>query len=84
MIEHSSMQNIHLVVSRAIQPGLSQELFAQLSEFIYDTCGIKMPPTKKTMLEARLMKGSDLLVSNLGEYCNYLFSPEGKPKSLCT
>jgi chemotaxis protein methyltransferase CheR len=37
-----------------------------------------MPPTKKTMLEARLVKRMRMLnFSSFGEYCAYLFSPEG-------
>ena len=57
---------------------MSNELFAHLSEFIYNESGIKMPLSKKTMLEARLMKRLRTIgLSTLGEYCNYLFSPEG-------
>ncbi len=57
---------------------LSSKDFSRLSQFIYNQCGIKMPATKKIMLEARLQKR----VRNLGmksfrEYCDYLFSPEG-------
>ena len=81
MIERSSMQNIHPEVSAIAV--LSQDLFAQLSTFIYDTCGIKMPPTKKTMLEARLIKRMRSLgLASFQEYCRYLFSPEGEAKEL--
>lgn len=81
MIERSSMQNIHPEVSAIAV--LSQDLFAQLSTFIYDTCGIKMPPTKKTMLEARLIKRMRSLgLESFQEYCRYLFSPEGEAKEL--
>ena len=80
-MEHSSMQNIHLEV--ATKAALSQELFAELGRFIYDTCGIKMPPTKKTMLEARLIKRMRSLgLESFQEYCRYLFSPEGEAKEL--
>jgi chemotaxis protein methyltransferase CheR len=57
---------------------MSNELFVHLSEFIYNESGIRMPLSKKTMLEARLMKRlRNIGLSTLGEYCNYLFSPEG-------
>ncbi len=59
------------------------ELFNRLSEFIYTESGIKMPLSKKTMLEARLQKRLRTLgVSSFGEYCNYLFSPEGVANEL--
>ena len=52
--------------------------FGRLSRFIYDTCGIKMPEVKKTMLEARLQKRlRGLGLRNFGEYCDYLFSADG-------
>jgi hypothetical protein len=37
------------------KPMTAQE-FTRLSEFIHTQCGIKMPPGKKIMLEARLQK----------------------------
>jgi chemotaxis protein methyltransferase CheR len=54
--------------------------FARLSGFIHDHCGIKMPPVKKVMLEARLQKRlRSLGISSFGEYCDYLFaSAEGE------
>ncbi len=74
-----------LKTGRGSAPGtvLSQELFGKLSEFIYDTCGIKMPATKKTMLEARLVKRMRALgLSSFQEYCSLLFSKEGKEREL--
>ena len=62
---------------------LPTDLFVKLSSFIYDTCGIKMPPSKSTMLEARLIKRMRALgLSSFQEYCSYLFSPEGKDHEL--
>lgn len=62
---------------------LSNELFDRLSVFIYSECGIKMPPAKKTMLESRLVKRLKATgMNNFGEYCRYLFSPEGIDKEL--
>lgn len=57
---------------------LSKNDFSRLSEFIYKECGIKMPPAKKTMLEARLQKRLRTLgMSSFGAYCDFLFSSEG-------
>ena len=62
---------------------LSQDLFNKLSSFIYETCGIKMPPTKLTMLEARLIKRMRALgFASFEEYCRFLFSPEGRSNEL--
>lgn len=52
--------------------------FEKFSEFIKREFGIKMPPSKKTMLEARLQKRlRALCLNNHSEYCKFLFSPEG-------
>ena len=57
---------------------LSDSDFSRLSNFIHDTCGIKMPPIKKTMLEGRLYKRMRKLgMKSISEYCEYLFSPQG-------
>ncbi len=62
---------------------LSQDLFNKLSSFIYETCGIKMPPAKLTMLEARLIKRMRALgFASFEEYCKFLFSPEGRSNEL--
>ncbi len=58
--------------------GLSARNFEVLSKFIYDYSGIKMPSTKKTMLEGRLRKrlrstGMDCL----NDYCDFLFKHGG-------
>lgn len=57
--------------------------FDKLSRLIYNDYGIKMPVTKKTMLEGRLRKR--LNVNNMesfDQYCSYLFSEEGMEKEL--
>lgn len=57
---------------------LSGKDFSRLSSFIYEQCGIKMPPAKKTMLEARLQKRlRALALPSFSDYCDYLFSQEG-------
>lgn len=57
---------------------MSRQIFDRLSEFIYTESGIKMPLSKKTMLEARLQKRLRAMsLGSFDEYCSYLFSPEG-------
>lgn len=52
--------------------------FSRFAEFIYDQCGIKMPPVKKTMLEARLQKRLRTLgIGSFQDYADYLFSNDG-------
>jgi chemotaxis protein methyltransferase CheR len=56
------------------KPMTAQE-FIRLSEFIHAQCGIKMPPGKKIMLEARLQKRlKSVGAATFGEYCEYLFN----------
>ncbi|NJD57756.1 MAG: chemotaxis protein CheR [Nitrospirae bacterium] len=62
---------------------LSDRDYERLSRLIYCECGIKMPPTKKVMLEARLRKRLRVLgLATFGRYCEYLFSPEGLENEL--
>ncbi|RNC71010.1 MAG: methyltransferase domain-containing protein [Desulfuromonadales bacterium] len=57
--------------------------FARFSDFIYDQCGIKMPPAKKTMLEARLQKRLRKLgIGGFHEYADFIFSREGAEQEL--
>ncbi len=57
--------------------------FERLSRFIYQHCGIKMPPAKRTMLEARLQKRLRLLsIPSFAAYCDYLFSANGMEQEL--
>jgi len=54
---------------------LSNTDFDRLSKFIYTNYGIKMPPAKKIMLQARLQ--TRLRANNMGsfkEYCDYVLS----------
>lgn len=59
---------------------MTAQEFTRLSEFIHTQCGIKMPPGKKIMLEARLQKRlKSVGAATFGDYCEYLFnSPHGK------
>lgn len=63
---------------QAVKP-LSVREFKRLGEFILSHCGIKMPPVKKIMLEARLQKRLQMLgIGSFKEYCERLFnSPDG-------
>lgn len=57
---------------------LSGRDFERLAQFIQDYSGIKMPPTKKTMVEGRLRKRvSALGVGTLAEYCRHVFEGGG-------
>ena len=71
----------------SMKPHLSATLrdreFQLFSNFIYDNVGIKMPPAKKTMLEARLQKRLKALgIPSFEEYGNYVFSPDGRATEL--
>ncbi|MFH0785914.1 MAG: protein-glutamate O-methyltransferase CheR, partial [Pseudomonadota bacterium] len=57
--------------------------FKQFSSFIYDQVGIQLPPTKKTMLEARLQKRLKALdIANFEEYGQFVFSALGQQSEL--
>jgi len=59
---------------------MSDKDFMILREFIHAQCGIKMPPVKKVMLEARLQKRlRSLGINSFREYLEHLFeSSAGK------
>lgn len=64
--------------ARRLPRQLSAKDFSRLSELIHGECGIKMPPSKKTMLEARLQKRLRALsMSGFDQYGEYLFSTQG-------
>lgn len=57
---------------------MSNQDFIKFSQFIHSRLGIKMPPQKKSMLEARLRKRLRALgLKSFGEYRNMFFSEEG-------
>lgn len=71
----------------SIRPQLPATLqdreFQRFSCLIYDSVGIKMPPAKKTMLEARLQKRLKALsIATFEKYGDYVFSPEGRASEL--
>lgn len=52
--------------------------FKRFSELIHSEFGIKMPPTKKVLLQSRFQKRLRALgMSSYKEYCDYVFSKEG-------
>ncbi len=58
---------------------LTEGDFLRLGRYIYDACGIRLPPSKKTMLESRLQKRlRSLGLDSFNQYCTYLFSTEGR------
>ena len=62
---------------------LSAEEFAKFSAFVYDKVGIKLPPVKKTMVEARLQKRLRFHgLETHTQYLDYLYSPQGLKEEL--
>ena len=52
--------------------------FQRVARFIEETSGIKMPPTKQTMVEGRLRRRVGAVgATNLADYCRYLFDRDG-------
>ena len=76
---YSSQANMKGTAESAIHTvQMSDKEFARLSEFIRESCGIKLPPAKKTMLEGRLRKRLRALsIESFGKYCEFLFSSSG-------
>jgi chemotaxis protein methyltransferase CheR len=57
---------------------LSQRNFQRLASFIEDYSGIKMPPSKMTMIEGRLRRRLRATgIPDLKQYCDYLFEKDG-------
>lgn len=58
----------------AISDRMSQRNFNRLARFIHEYSGIKMPPTKKTMLEGRLRRRLRATgAASFDDYCHFLF-----------
>ena len=57
---------------------LSPANFDYLAKFIENYSGIKMPPSKKTMVECRLRRRAQALgLRSLQDYCTFLFQQNG-------
>ncbi|RVU06845.1 protein-glutamate O-methyltransferase CheR [Novosphingobium umbonatum] len=66
-----------IAVTAPSTDGLSPRNFKQLSAFIYDRTGIRMPPSKQTMLEGRLRRRARALdAETLNEYCAMVLQGE--------
>ena len=62
---------------------MSENDFMRLGKFIEDEFGIKMPSSKKLMLQSRLQKRlRDLGHTTFQEYVNFIFSKQGKDEIL--
>ena len=62
---------------------MSDKVFKRLSGFINQSCGIKLPEAKKTMLEGRIRKRMRVL--NMGrfeDYCDHIFNASGSGQEL--
>ncbi len=63
--------------------GLSDADFKRLARFIEGELGIRMPDTKRVMLESRLQKRlRSYGFSDYSDYVDYVFSPEGRETEL--
>lgn len=48
--------------------------FDRIAAYVYDACGIRLPPAKITMIEGRLRRRVRATgLSSLGDYCSWLF-----------
>lgn len=69
---------MNTAVSVNFDDTLSMRDFRDVSSFIYEYCGIKMPETKRTMLEGRLRKRLRATgYPSFSAYCDYLFRHGG-------
>lgn len=62
---------------------LKEKEFKRFSDFIYDKVGIKLPPAKKTMVEARMQKRLKAIgLDSFAAYADYVFSAAGQENEL--
>ncbi|MEN8258943.1 MAG: protein-glutamate O-methyltransferase CheR [Thermodesulfobacteriota bacterium] len=62
---------------------LSPRNFLKVATFVQDNYGIKMPPSKKTMLTCRLQKRMRQVgIASLDNYIDFVFSPQGRGAEL--
>ncbi|THB63686.1 MAG: chemotaxis protein CheR [Desulfovibrio sp.] len=67
-----------VIENEARNTGMSDRDFNHFSQFIHREVGIKLPPSKKIMVEARLQKRIRALkMAGIKEYVEFLFSKEG-------
>jgi chemotaxis protein methyltransferase CheR len=66
------------VETQMVGDRISKRNFEKLAQFIYDYSGIKMPPTKLTMLEGRLRRRLRATQhATFDDYCDFLFHDDG-------
>jgi chemotaxis protein methyltransferase CheR len=71
------------ITQRAYKEVLTDEQFEKLSAFLYTNYGLKMPPTKKLMMEGRLKRRLvSCGIDNFKSYIDFLFSEEGQKQEL--
>jgi chemotaxis protein methyltransferase CheR len=62
---------------------LNEAAFYRLSKFVNNEYGIKLPPSKKVLLESRLQKRlRGLGMTSFSDYADYVFSSEGTKTEL--
>ncbi len=75
------LNNDQELISATESQKMTNDDFNQLSRFVTEFCGIKLPEGKKLMLEGRLRKRLNQLgLKSFKDYCKYLFSKEGQAK----
>ncbi len=68
----------HPLDAAPLGKGMTDTDFSRLSRLVYSTCGIRLAPVKKTMLEGRLRKRLKTLgIDSFRGYCEYLATEEG-------
>lgn len=71
------------ITQRAYNEILSDAQFERLSIFLYQNYGLKMPPSKKLMMEGRLKRRLvSCQIDNFQTYIDYVFSDEGQKNEL--
>lgn len=77
------MDNNSAAASTYKQFTMSDAMFGQFSDFIYEKCGVNLVPAKKTMLTARLSKRLRRLgMSSFHEYFDFVRSSKGRSDEL--
>ena len=65
------------------QAQLSDKEFEKFAAYIYSKCAIKLPPLKRTMLNARMNRRLRALkIGNFKDYYDYVTSPQGEAQEL--
>ncbi|MBN2521266.1 MAG: methyltransferase domain-containing protein [Bacteroidales bacterium] len=77
------MNNEISYLSQIYKERLSKDQFQQISNFISNEVGIKMPEEKKIMLQGRLYKRLKALnIKSFNEYCDYVFKEKGRSSEI--